>query len=79
MYSVDPSFSPGASFCRAAIADPPSHLRGAAQAGRRLLKQGDNCDATLDCKAFAAYGVVIDRGFIASDSLRKPARNVAAN
>ena len=32
----------------------------------QLLEQGDRCEATADCKAFAVCVVAIDRGFIAS-------------
>lgn len=34
----------------------------------RLLEQGDRCQATTDCKAFAVCVIAIDRGFIASSS-----------
>ena len=36
----------------------------------RLLEQGGRCEATTDCKAFAACAVAIDRGFIASGAQR---------
>ena len=37
----------------------------------RLLEQGDRCEATTDCKAFAVCVVAIDRGFIASGAQQR--------
>ena len=38
-----------------------------------LLAQAGRCEATSDCKAFAACVVVIDRGFIASGARQRAA------
>lgn len=42
---------------------PPERVNG-------LLAQGDKCEATSDCKAFASCVVEIDRGFIAAAAAR---------
>ena len=39
----------------------------------QLLEQGGKCEATTDCKAFAACAVAIDRGFIASAAQQRAA------
>lgn len=39
----------------------------------QLLEQGNTCEATTDCKAFASCVVVIDRGFIAAGAQRRAA------
>lgn len=39
----------------------------------QLLDQGGTCEATTDCKAFAACVVVIDRGFIAAGAEQQAA------
>lgn len=38
-----------------------------------LLEQGGRCEATTDCRAFAACAVAIDRGFIASGAQQRAA------
>lgn len=39
----------------------------------RLLEQGDQCEATTDCKAFAVCVVAIDRGFITEGARERAA------